>query len=503
MRIQRLALMMTMAGALSLSGQAIAAQAKNVILLISDGASWGTWDMASYWQYGQLGLQDYDQFPVKLGMTTTPLNMSSKPSGGNVPQVTYDPAQAWSTAAGTTLPFAGYEYIVNGWTDSAASATAMATGQKTYNNAINWSNDPATTGTALSYITQTAKGLGKATGVVTSVPLSHATPAAFGAQNISRNKYLEITDNMLGLNGYSGSLDVVMGAGHPEYNDNNEKIANANDYKYNYVSQSTWNGLKDGSTGWTLVESKADFEAIANGTLNPVGPVIGVPQVNGTLQQSRSGKAAVPTDINASGMAYNDGVPSLATMTQATLNLLDNDPDGLFMVVESGAVDWAAHADQTGRIIEEQVDFNHTVEVVTDWVQANSSWDETLLLIVTDHGNSTPMGPNSETVPFDKIPQTAAGVVPTVDWYGSAYDHKNEITLMWAIGAGSGQFYNLVDGSDAMLASQLAHGDGRYIDNTDLHTVMSAAMVPEPETWGMLLAGMGLLGLRQVRRRIG
>ncbi|MBN8453937.1 hypothetical protein [Accumulibacter sp.] len=51
-----------------------AAPARNVMLFISDGASWGTWDMASYYQYDQKGMQAYDNFAVKLGMTTYPLN---------------------------------------------------------------------------------------------------------------------------------------------------------------------------------------------------------------------------------------------------------------------------------------------------------------------------------------------------------------------------------------------------------------------------------------------
>jgi len=44
------------------------------MLFISDGASWGTWDMSSYYQYDQKGMQAYDNFAVKLGMTTYPLN---------------------------------------------------------------------------------------------------------------------------------------------------------------------------------------------------------------------------------------------------------------------------------------------------------------------------------------------------------------------------------------------------------------------------------------------
>lgn len=114
-------------------------RAKNVILFISDGASWGTWDMASYWEYGAKGLQPYNSFPVKLGMTTYPLNTSVTPTGTGVRQVSYDPAKAWDTTPiGAPDYFKGYQYIKADYTDSAAAGTALSAGIKTYNNAINF-----------------------------------------------------------------------------------------------------------------------------------------------------------------------------------------------------------------------------------------------------------------------------------------------------------------------------------------------------------------------------
>jgi alkaline phosphatase len=67
------------------------APAKNVMLFISDGASWGTWHMASYYEHGALGRQPYDAFSVKLGMTTTPLTTSTVPTGSTTPTVSLRP----------------------------------------------------------------------------------------------------------------------------------------------------------------------------------------------------------------------------------------------------------------------------------------------------------------------------------------------------------------------------------------------------------------------------
>jgi alkaline phosphatase len=64
-------------------------------------------------------------------------------------------------------------------------------------------------------------------------------------------------------------------------------------------------------------------------------------------------------------------------MSLGALNVLDDDPDGFFLMIEGGAIDRAAHAYQDGRLIEEQVDFDQTVQAVVDWVQANSNWGET------------------------------------------------------------------------------------------------------------------------------
>ena len=68
-------------------------------------------------------------------------------------------------------------------------------------------------------------------------------------------------------------------------------------------------------------------------------------------------------------MALNSTVPSLATMTKGALNVLDNDKDGFVLMIEGGAIDWAAHANQTGRTIEEEMDFNASVEAVIAWVE--------------------------------------------------------------------------------------------------------------------------------------
>lgn len=198
---------------------ACAGPAKNVILMIADGASWGTWDLASHWEYGERGRQPYDGFPVKLGMTSFPLNTAEGPTGDNDTQVGYDPKRAWDARPAVDGPFQGYRYLKRAFTDSAAAATALATGIKTYNSAINYDNR----GRPLRLITQIAASRGKATGVVTSVPFTHATPAAFepienrgvgklpGVRWHTRNHANEITFFRAKGAGAERFLDLVVG----------------------------------------------------------------------------------------------------------------------------------------------------------------------------------------------------------------------------------------------------------------------------------------------------
>src|SRR3989339_856574 len=100
----------------SVWGQSAGPRAKNVIIMISDGCGYNHVDAASIYQYGKTGAQPYEQFPVKLAMSTYLDGQS------------YDPEKAWSD----------FKYVSKSknCTDSAAAATAMSTGVKTFDGAI-------------------------------------------------------------------------------------------------------------------------------------------------------------------------------------------------------------------------------------------------------------------------------------------------------------------------------------------------------------------------------
>lgn len=468
------------------------APVENVILFISDGASWGTVDMASYWEFGERGRQPYDDFAVKLGMTTEPLSN---------PQATYDPSAAWDpTPTGDDDYFEGYKAIKQGATDSAAAGTALATGVKTSNGRISTDAE----GNPLPFITQEMKASGRSTGVVSSVGFSHATPAVFGAQNVNRGDTHAIAHQMIN----EGTLDLIMGGGNPNFDDNAQRRATP---EYDWLSEEDWTALNGPDAPMTLIETTSDFEALADGSLEIQGRLIGLPEAGATLQANRD-PLTTPPDPDAPGspnLGFPIGhellpnVPTLATMTAGALNHLGKDEDGLFLMVEGGAVDWMAHANATGRVIEEQIDFNHAVGAAVDWVSANSSWDETLMIVLTDHGNGAPMGPNSDSIAFQPIENNGKGVLPGVLWHSG--NHTTENTLLWANGAGSEDLLSMVVGEDPFLQSILGFNDGRYIDITGVNPAIRTAAglvaptpVPLPATGWMLLVGLGLMvGLRR------
>ncbi|WP_295049164.1 alkaline phosphatase [uncultured Paracoccus sp.] len=494
--------------ALSVPAAGHAAQVKNTILMISDGASWGTWDMANYWAYGTRSNATYDKLGVKLGMTTTPLNTSNTPQYSGEPQVSYDPSKAWTTEAsadvsqGHASVFTGYEYLKKDYTDSAAAATALASGEKTYNNAINYDDFAQ----PLSYITQGMKTLGKSTGVVSSVPVSHATPAGFSSDNISRNNYGEISRDQI-----NGTLDLVIGGGNPFYDDNGQTRATGNfapetGTGSGWIAESVYDTVTTDTENWKYLETKADFEALANGTLalEDGQKIYGLPTVGSTLQFNRTLAGQGADAANPSGIALNDDVPTLATLTTGALNYLGQNQDGFFAMVEGGAVDWAAHANNTGKIIEEQIDFNNAVTAAFNWVETYSNWDETLFIVLTDHGNGLPLGPDSDTNPFQLVTNNGQGVLPGVKWYSGT--HTNENTKFWAHGAGSDMFYDSVVGYDQQFAAIIGHNtDGAYIENTAVYDVIAAANgiqpAPVPLPAGVVLMGTGVAAFAALRRR--
>ncbi len=426
---------------------------ENVIVMISDGCGYNHVLATNYYQHGAAEKQVYERFPVRVGMSTW-----STDTGG------YEPERA----------AADLDYLDRKPTDSAAAATAMSTGVKTCNGAIGV--DPS--GRALRHLAERAEELGKATGVVSSVPLSHATPAGFAVHNPSRGNYAEIARSMI----LDSALDLIMGCGNPFFDDDGEPLgARDTDERsepekpdYHYVGgPDTWRALVEGRAGgdadgdgapdpWLLIQERGEFECLASGGMARVSRLIGVTQVASTLQVGRGdsrgdeAETALPFEV-----PLNDNVPDLPLMSRGALNLLARNPAGFFLMIEGGAVDWASHGNSSERMIEEELDFSEAVETVVKWVERHGDWRETLLIVTGDHECGGLRGPGSDT---DRRPLVnhGEGRLPGMEW-GSTH-HTNDLIPFYAKGAGSSGFVERAEGRDPR--------HGAYIDNTDLARVV-------------------------------
>lgn len=252
--------------------------------------------------FGTEGLGELPGESVQSFEDFNRLSLSTFPQGGS-----YDPNEAW----------ASHEYVSEGQIpDSAAAGTAMATGIKVNNGVLGMSNYSM----EQENISERAIKEEKSAGVVSSLPFSHATPAAFAAHNKDRNAYGDIAHDMI-----NSELDVVMGAGHPFYDDANKPVDTPS---YGYIGEEDFNALSKGETDWNFFDDNEGFESLANGEVEQDARYWGTPKVATTLRQRRSGEGSAPFSD-----PQND-VVDLPTMTKGALNVLGQDEDGFSVMIE-------------------------------------------------------------------------------------------------------------------------------------------------------------------------
>ena len=424
---------------------------KNVIIMIGDGMGKPHIQIANYYLEGVDSVQAYEKFPVRLYCSTYPGTITKQ---GKY-TLSYDSKTAWSD----------FEYLKIKPTDSAPAATAISTGRKTYDGSIGMSLDT----TKLVHFFEIAKQKGRSTGVVTSVPLSHATPAGFIAHNLHRNNYSQIAQQMI-----ESHTDVIIGCGHPDYDDNGERVDSS---YYEYVGGPIyWNKLKSGYNGWKLIQTKEEFEKEAKKASSK--KLFGVPQVRSTLQQGRKGNLqAKPFEV-----PYISSVPNLSTMSLAALNTLNQNPQGFCLMIEGGAIDWAGHANQSGRLVEEMDDFNKAVNTVIKWIEQNSNWDETLLIVTADHETGYITGPKeNDNNPYtNPIVNNGKGKLPDFRWNHKS--HTNSLVPFYAKGKYANVFkifadeYDLVRGyyitnSEIAIALKLLFNFESIIENPEINFI--------------------------------
>jgi alkaline phosphatase len=295
------------------------------------------------------------------------------------------------------------EYIKLNASFSASTASTILGGVKSYNNAIGVDIYER----PVESILEQAADYGMSTGVVTSVPLTHATPASAYAHTNDRLKYdapFPALDNIL-QQGLRHSLPtVLLGGGHPL-----EVAAEG------YVTPDTIAALRDPTDpngyGYTFVERGPNAAAMLSAVAAGINPeegerLLGLYGARGQLgnlpwetangdfsNTGRYGRTATTrpldpgeTDAQFIAREVNEN-PTLAQLTQTALDVLGRDQDGFFAMIEGGDIDFAAHDNSLDNIIGATLAFDAAVQTVVDWIGGNGGWRKNLLIVTADHDN--------------------------------------------------------------------------------------------------------------------
>uniref|UniRef100_A0AAU6WMU6 Alkaline phosphatase n=1 Tax=Chryseobacterium endophyticum TaxID=1854762 RepID=A0AAU6WMU6_9FLAO len=249
-------------------------------------------------------------------------------------------------------------------TDSAAASSSFGGGFRVNNGSLNVGPN----GEQHLPIWQKFKKKGKKAGCVTSVTITHATPAGFCINSEKRSAEPEIAE-MYAQFGF----DVMMGGGDEFFNADKRK-----DKKDVY---STYK-----AKGYQILKNRSDLKNI-----DKTKPVLGIFTTG-----------ALPYSIDRSHTPELQNTPTLAEMTKAAIDQMKDHKEGFVLQVEGGKVDWSAHANDIAALIHDQLAFDEAIKAVIDFAEKDGN---TLVIITTDHGNANPgtIYGNSATQNFNSI----------------------------------------------------------------------------------------------------
>ncbi|HOJ92534.1 MAG TPA: alkaline phosphatase [Dictyoglomaceae bacterium] len=233
-------------------------------------------------------------------------------------------------------------------TDSAAAGTALATGFKTNNSWLGTAPDEKKIKTLL----EAAKEVGKSTGLITTVTITHATPAAFAAHTTSRDE-IPVADQYAEYK----TADIYMGGGLAYFLPKSDPQSKREDNR-NLIEEFKKAGYEFISTPEELDKAKA-----------PNGKLLGLFAVE-----------HLPYYMDREFLKVN--VPDLAEMTEKALDILSKNPKGFFLMVEGGKIDWANHVHDAATAAWEVYEFNEAIRVALDFINENP---DTLIVITADH----------------------------------------------------------------------------------------------------------------------
>jgi alkaline phosphatase len=386
-------------------GLSQAAEPKNVILLIGDGMGPSQVAAAGIYANGQAGSLFMETLPRKAEVVTCP-------------------AYRVSATAPATMPAK--------ITDSAAAASAYATGQKAYNGVLSIAmpGDGMPLKTALDIF----QAAGKSTGLVTTSYLVDATPAAFAAHVKDRDMHAEIAADML-----QTRPNILLGG--------NSLLP-----KEPKGGKTAFTAEVARSAGFTVATNRAELLAIK--------PAIG----DHTLGIFGVGPMPYEYDYQTKAKNDYDTLPHLSEMAMWTLDCLSANPKGFFVMIEAGCIDKACHSNKLPQAIGETIEFDKTVKQVCQWA---ANRDDTLVIVLADH----------ETGGLKVVANNGPGQLPTVTW--TSYSHSGANVPCFATGPGSQAIAGVLDNTDIFRIMA-----GTFTAPTVYHPQTASCPADEEQTVG-------------------
>jgi alkaline phosphatase len=401
---------------------------KHIVLIVFDGMDWQTTRAAAIYKGGKiydegrgtgLAFLDYRGVTTDFGFcVTAPHNDGTDVDASS---------QTIKNPGGKTL--GGYDFRLGGqtpwdravdgqyligknrqrphpYTDSASAAASLTCGIKTYNDAINVDFE----GKQVEPIGQHLQKRGYAIGVVTSVPISHATPACAYANNVHRDDYQDLTRDMLGLPSVAHKsqplpgVDVLLGGGFG-INARDDKPQGDNFVPGNkYLTAADREAIDAARGGKYVIAQRtsgtAGSQVLAAGVRTAVankqrllgyfGDVGGHlpfqtadgnydPTLSSGTEGPKSAEEYTPEDITEN--------PTLAEMAKGALAVLEHDPEGFWLMIEAGDVDWANHANNLDNSIGATLSGDAAFRAVCQWAEREGRWKDTALIVTADHGH--------------------------------------------------------------------------------------------------------------------
>lgn len=285
-------------------------RAKNLIFLVADGMGTGTLSLANHW------------------------NLRNKKRALHWMDL-YNHPDWYSCLQGTASASSPV-------TDSAAAGSAWGSGQRVNNGSINYSAE----GGSFEPIFVSAKKAGKATGLVSTCRITHATPAAFVANEPNRNNEDAIADQYL-----KREMDIYLGGGLRHFENETRNLVKAFTDK-----------------GYAFCRGASEMDALPK----DVKRILGL-----------FSKGHMPYAIDRLNDPSLSDVPGLDQMFRRALQVLSLHSEGFVLQIEAGRVDHAGHANDPAAIVHEQLEFDRCIPIALEYCQQDP---ETLVIVTTDHG---------------------------------------------------------------------------------------------------------------------